>query len=327
MQPDKEILLSSVTDLSQKNLLTKAEIIAAFDKGKGNNTRPRFKDIGVSEVLYIIGGFILVIGVSVLVWNNWDLLNAISKILLTLGFGLVTFFCGAILNKEEKYGALGYAFHLIAAFLLPLGIGVVFYQAGYDVYSNGMQSIIALLSTLMYLGSSLYFRKAFFTGFTIAYATWLFIVFTNFLTGPNPLFADFSFYEYRFLFIGLSYMLLGYHFDSSSQKELKGILLGLGVLFFLGAGILLGGWSPTQNIIWELIYPGFLFAVILLSVYLKAKSFLLFGTLFLMMYIFKITSEYFTGTLGWPFSLMICGLALIFCGYFAFSLNKKYLSS
>ena len=80
MQSDKETLLSSITDLSKKNLLTKAEIISAFERGKGTDRRPIFQGVGVSEVLYIIGGFIVVIGVSVLTWNNWDSLNTMSRL-------------------------------------------------------------------------------------------------------------------------------------------------------------------------------------------------------------------------------------------------------
>jgi len=41
---------------------------------------------------------------------------------------------------------------------------------------------------------------------------------------------------------------------------------------------------------------------------------------------FKMTQEYFTGTFGWPISLMICGITLIGIGYYAFKLNKKYIA-
>jgi len=125
----------------------------------------------------------------------------------------------------------------------------------------------------------------------------------------------------------LSYLFFGYYFSSTKQKDLSGVLYGFGNLFFLGAALALGGWKPSQNIFWEMIFPGLVFAVLLLSVHLKSKPFLTFGTIFLMAYILKITGEYFSGTLGWPVSLMICGIALIGIGYYAFSLNKKYLSS
>jgi uncharacterized integral membrane protein len=59
---------------------------------------------------------------------------------------------------------------------------------------------------------------------------------------------------------------------------------------------------------------------------MKSKSFLTFGAIFLVTYVFKITAEYFTDGLGWPLVLVIVGLAIIGIGYLAFSLKKKYMS-
>ena len=78
---------------------------------------------------------------------------------------------------------------------------------------------------------------------------------------------------------------------------------------------------------WELIYPGLVFGALFLSVHIKSKAFLTWGTLFLMAYILKITSEYFSSGLGWPLALVIAGLAMIGVGYMSLSLKKKYLSA
>ncbi len=326
MNVNKESILSSITALSSHNLVTKDEVIRAYEGGRKDNTSSLTRDLGLSEVLYFIGGFIVFVGVAVLIWQNWSSLNTFTKILATLVIGVASYFVGVLLHKEEKYGAVSYAFHLIAALVIPLGLGVVFDQAGYNTSGTGTQSLIAGISLTMYISSYFVFKKPIFTFFSIVYTTWFFFAFTNFLIGANPYFADIKFYEYRFLLVGLSYVNLGYYFSSTSQKDLKGTLYSFGVLFFLGAALALGGWKPSQNVVWEAIYPGLLFGVLFLSVYLKSKSFLTFGTTFLMIYIFKLTAEYFSGTLGWPLSLMICGIALIGIGYYAFNLNKKYLS-
>ncbi len=327
MNMDKESVLSAITSFSSQNLITQAEVVHAFEAGRKKDISTLTRDLGLSEVLYFIGGFIVFVGVAVLIWQNWSSLNIFTKILATLGFGIAAYLIGVLLHKEEKYGAVSYAFHLIAALVIPLGLGVVFDQVGFNTSSAGIQSLIAGVLLAMYISSYFVFKKPIFTFFSIAYATWFFFSFTNFLIGTNPYFADIKFYEYRFLLVGLSYVSLGYYFSSTSQKDLKGALYGFGVLFFLGAALGLGGWKPSQDVIWEVIYPGLLFAVLFLSVYLKSKSFLTFGTLFLMIYILKITGEYFSGTLGWPISLMICGITLIGTGYYAFNLNKKYFSA
>lgn len=324
---DKQKVLSSISDLAAKNLLTRDEVLKAFDKGQPKHAGTVRKDIGISEVLYFIGGIIVFSGIAVLIGQNWDALNPFTRLLTTLGFGVIVYSIGVLLNKEETYGGVGYAFHLIAALVLPLGLGVFLDQMGYQPDTADAQSLIAGVLVAMYLASYFVFKKTIFTFFTIAYATWLFFSFTNYLVGPNPYITDYKFYEYRFLFVGLSYLLFGYYFASTQQKALTGALYGFGNLFFLGAALALGGWEPEQNIFWELLFPGLVFAVLLLSVKLKSKSFLTFGTIFLMAYILKITGEYFSGTLGWPLSLMLCGIALIAIGYYSFTINNKYIAS
>ena len=156
------------------------------------------------------------------------------------------------------------------------------------------------------------------------YATCFFFAFTNFLIGTSP-FNDVQFLEYRFLIVGVSYGFLGHYFASTIQRSLSSSLYGFGSFFALAASLALGGWMPDQNVLWEVAFPGLVFLTLYLSVHVKSKPLLTSGTFFLMAYILKITGEYFSGTLGWPFSLMLCGIALIATGYYAFSLNKKYL--
>ncbi len=324
---EKQQVLSSITALASQNLIIKDEVIHAFEDGKEKKSGTLTREMGLSEVLYFIGGFIVVLGISVLIWQHWNELNPFTKIFTTLGFGIIAYLVGVLLNREEKYGEVGYAFHLIAALVIPLGLGIVFDQAGYNTSSNGIQSLIAGILFVMYIASYYVFKKPIFTFFSIAFATWFFFGFTSFIIGSNPYFGDIKFFEYRFLVVGLTYVLLGYYFSSTIQKDLSGTLYGAGSLFSLGAAFALGGWQPSQNVVWELLLPGMIFIAFLLSVHLKSKVFLTFGTAFLMVYILKITGEYFSGTLGWPLSLMICGIALIGIGYYAFTLNKKYITA
>lgn len=325
---DKQTLLSTITSFASQNLLTKEEVVSAYESGKGEKPGLGLtRNMGISEMLYFIGGFIVFVGISILIFQNWSSLSAFTKILTTLGFGIAAYSAGVVLTKEEKYGALPYAFHLIGALTIPLGLGVVFNQAGYDATTNGWQSLISGFVLFMYSISYLVFKKPIFTFFSIAYATWFFFVFTNFLIGSNPVFDESTYYQYRFLVVGVSYICLGYYFATTEQKDLTGALYGFGSLFGLGAALILGGWEPSQNLLWEFIFPFLVAGVLYLSVIWTSKAFLVFGTIYLMAFIFKITGEYFSGTLGWPISLMICGMALIVTGYYAFTLNKKYLSS
>jgi len=120
-------------------------------------------------------------------------------------------------------------------------------------------------------------------------------------------------------------MLLGYFFFQGDMSGLSGPLYGFGVLLFLGMALSLGGWSPHQRVFWELIFPGLAFGVIFLSICVKSKAFLVFGSMYLMAYILKISAEYFSHSMGWPLALVLAGLALIATGCLTFYLNRKYL--
>ncbi len=102
---------------------------------------------------------------------------------------------------------------------------------------------------------------------------------------------------------------------------MAGWLYGVGALDFLGASLALGGWSPDQNMFWELIFPGLAFGGIFLSTYLKSRVILVICSLYVMAYILKLTAEYFSESIGWAFALVLLGFVLI--GYGAFYVNKK----
>ena len=160
--------------------------------------------------------------------------------------------------------------------------------------------------------------------FAILFGSWTFFAATSWMLGGAPL--DWSFFEYRVLIVGFAYLMFAYSFSESEQAPLSGPFYALGIMGFLGSALALGGWTPTQNVFWELIFPGLVFASLFLSVHLKTRALLTFGALYLMAYILKITAEYFTAGFGWPLSLVIAGLMLIAVGYLSVYLNRRYLA-
>ncbi len=198
--------------------------------------------------------------------------------------------------------------------------------ASIDVGGAGVHSFIAFC--LMAVNLIFYYidKRYTFLIFTILHATWLFFSLTNFLVGGRP-FGDWEFIQYRWLMVGISYLSLGYYYTDTNKDQITQALYTVGVVAFLAASFFLGGFSPNQNIFWELAFPGICFGALFLSVYLKRKSFLITGTISLMVYIMKITGEYFTSGFGWALSLIIVGFSLIGLGYLAVHINKKYISA
>lgn len=184
-------------------------------------------------------------------------------------------------------------------------------------------TIIFSILFFTYLASFFLLKKLIFIIFTIIFGSFLYFTLTNFILGSSPLVTDWSFNEYRVLVLGISYILLGYAFSKTDMKGFSGALYGFGVLGVLASTFALGGWSPKQNYMWEALFPGIALGSVFATFYFNSRAFILWGTLFLMIYILKITGEYFTDSLGWPLALVIAGLSLIGIGFMAFKLNEK----
>jgi uncharacterized membrane protein len=326
----KEEVLAVIETLAKEHAITRDEVTRAYDQGANVVHREEAalsKKVGIAEVLSYIGGAIVFIGIVIFMGQNWSVLSFETKLLATLGAGIASYLVGVIIGRKEHLNGVSAAFHLIAALVLPTGIFVVFQEAGIDAGDSGVQTIISAILFAMYLASFGVFRKTIFALFSIIFGTWLFFALTSYLVSNNPYFNTEMFYEYRALAIGLTYLLFGYSFAKGSMTGLSGFLYGFGILWFLGSALALGGWEPNQNVFWELFFPALVFATLFLSVQLKSRAFLVFGSLFLIAYIFKITAEYFTEGLGWPLSLVLAGLLMIAVGYMSLTLNKKYIKS
>lgn len=324
----KEEVLRQIRNLASKRIVSIDEVTAAYDEGVKAQIDTDItvtRQSTISDIMYYVGGAIVFIGISVLIWQHWSALNNTTKIIATLGSGVASYITAVFLSRNERLKAASIAFYFISALVSPLGLYVTFDIAGFHVSSYGTQSLISGILLVTYLLSYAVYRKTVFIVFNIIFGTWLFFSFTSYLVGSNPYFT-WKFSAYRVLCAGLTYLLLGYHFSQLSKRALTGALYGFGIFYFLGAALVLGGWNPNQNMLWELVFPGFVFGVMFLSIQLRSRSFLTFGSIYLIVYLLKITAEYFSKSLGWSLALVLVGLALIAIGYLHFNLRKKYFS-
>ncbi|MCP4898998.1 MAG: hypothetical protein GY906_18670 [bacterium] len=218
-------------------------------------------------------------------------------------------------------------FFLIAALVLPVGMAITLDEAGLDLESLGLQSLISLVLMSAFLVAYALFKANSLLVYVVFYATWAVFGFSSYLVGSDPRFPEVEFFEYRVLAVGLSYMVLAYAFAGTRREGLSGALYGFGSMAFLGAALGLGGWKPSQSIFWELVFPGLAFAVLYASVHVKSKALLTFSSIFLGAYLSKLTGEYFSDSLGWPLALVLVGLMLMGLGYVTLRLKRTYLVS
>lgn len=318
---DKQSTLAAIKSLVDQGEVSKQEVLALFE-----STAPvSVKASKLVEILYYIGAAIVCIGIAVLIGQNWELLSSFVRILVTLGTGLAAYVVAILLASRRVSENIAQAFFLIAGVVLPIGLNVAWHEGGYNVSDPGIQTLIIGILLAVFLVSWWLYRRVVLLVFTTLSGIAFYYVVTSFLLSGRPVFDEPTFTEYRTLMVGLSLALLGYFFSGKTNRALSGSFYGVGVLAFLGSALALGGYTPEQNMFWELIFPLLAFGVIFLSVQLRSKSFLVFGTLFLIGYIFKLTAEYFSDSLGWPLALVIAGLLMIAIAYGSLQISKNYL--
>ncbi len=325
---EKQELLRNIQSSLDRGIITRDDLIGYFDvKSKGDVAGDR--RLNVSEILYYLGGLIVFIGIAIFVGDNWDKLGSVSRILATLGAGITMYVAGVLLSQYRTLERPAIGFHLVGALLIPGGIFVTLDVANIDP-TLGLATLVFAALTVFYLVSYLVYRKNLFLFMSILFGTGLYFLFTDYLLQDSIMLLDSDFYLYRVGVLGLAYLLFGYAFLKETGEKRKvpsliALLNTAGIVLFLGAAFALGGFGVEKNMFWEIIFPALALAAIFLSIELKSRAYLIFGTLFLMGYIFKITADYFSDSLGWSLSLVLLGFAFIAIGYLSFTLNKKYL--
>jgi hypothetical protein len=326
---DKQQLLGELRERIQDGSVSKYEVEQLFAVTKepqaGKDALQRH--VSLQQIIYYIGGAVVFLGLSVLISQNWDAFNTAVRILITLGAAVTAYIMAFMFSKNEDTDGVAQPFFLISALLMPMGIGVAIYESQWSFSGNLSMVLISGLSLIIFATSLKHFKTNLQLLFTIIFSTWLFYAVTGWLVenDTNLYFRDSDFFFYRGFVVGVSYLLLGYYMQGNRYRLMSGPLFFFGSIALLGSAIILGGWTPNQKVIWELIYPLLSLGIVFWSTQTKSKSMLLWGAIFFMGYLVKISSEYFSDSLGWPAALIISGLGMIAVGYFAFRIKKQYI--
>lgn len=313
---DNSQFLNEIQHQVEVGALTREEVLGLFSEESSvtdSDIKKSLGNIKMSQILSYVGAFIVFIGIVILIIQHWNDIGLVGRILVTLGAGVVAYIMGAMFGYYEKLYQVSQAFYLLSGFLLPVGLAVVFEE--YSVFEPLLMQVVISGALLMLYGLTLFIanRKDIFIIFSILYGTWFIYAFAIYIFE----FVDEDVFKYLTLIVGVAYMLLGYWISSTRWNRLASWLYSFGVIGLLTAAISLGG-------VWDFLFAGILLGVMYLSIYLASRSFLVFGTLFIMIYIGKLTAEYFANVTGWPVALVIAGLALIGAGYLGYYLNEKY---
>jgi len=306
----KDDALQDIVALAQHNQITLAEIAQALE---ASSALPNAAPASVLSKLFgYVGGIFVFAGIGVFISMYWDDFGSASRVIITLGSGLVAFVMGLVCLNDQKYERAATPLFLMASVLQPTGIMVMLqeYSSGGDV-RHGLLFMAAYM--LVQQGATFWAKQR----TVLAFSAVLFgcIFFAN-------LFDIWDVDEKLIgIVIGSSLLCIAYAMQQSKHMAIAPFW------YFVGAVLLL--WSMfelVENSLLEPVYLGATAFIIFLSTYVRSRTLLLVGTLAMLIYIGYYTAEHFANTVGWPIALVIIGVALIGLSALAVRLNNQYIN-
>lgn len=305
----KDDVLQDIVALMQHNKITLAEVSRALDDASMQMSAAPASVL--SKLFGYIGGIFVFAGIGVFISMYWDDFSSASRVIVTLGTGLIAFVMGLICLSEQKYERVATPLFLIASVLQPTGIMVMLdeYSSGGDV-RHGLLFMAAYM--LVQQGATFWAKQR----TVLAFSAIIFgcIFFAN-------LFDLWDLDEKLIgTVIGSSLLCLTYAIQRSKHMAIAPFW------YFVGAVLLL--WSIfewVEGSLFEPIYLGMTAFMIFLSTFVRSRTLLIIGTFAMLIYIGYYTAEHFANTVGWPIALVIIGIALIGLSALAIRLNNQYI--
>jgi uncharacterized membrane protein len=322
---DKQQVIEFIESQIAAGVVTRADValLAQEQMMKEQVPTPVDHSKNITSILYGIGALIAIVGVGVLVGQNWEEIGFVGRMLVSVGIALLTYSFGLTLGVGP-HRILSQVLFFTSALLAPLGAFVLLDEAAIEM-TSGVQWVTALLLTTIFTTALFITRRTVLLLISLGYATWWYYAFIASALSSSPL-DEFYVVRTATIFLGLSYLLVGYgcrsffvvrdEAEGVEQRRIQDLIYGAGTAALLGAGMSFGG-------VWDVLLIAPIFAAFYGSTYLKSRSMLIVAGLFLIGHIINLTSKYFIDTIGWPIALIVVGFMIIGIGYGTLSLGKK----
>jgi hypothetical protein len=314
----KSDLINHIRDFIGRGELTKTEVLSLFETIPVKKTNQVKLDF--SNILSLIGGFIVFMGVVVLVSINWIYLNDVSQVLVTLGSGILAFVVGSLLLYALKIKFTGVSFHLIAGGLIPVGIFVwLSKQNSSDINYYAVITSVFLGLMIVYLITDYIIQNDVFMFFSwlfgsIAYWTGFF-----WLAGDNySLLNDFRLIGVAALVLSSAYLCISYGVKQHRENA-SFFYYVLGTMSLFGSVFSL----VLDRPVFEALFVLMIMSSFYLSSLWRSRVLLAVNTIYLVIVIFYLSSRYFVEAVGFPVTMIVVGLMLILVSFLVVRLDKQ----
>lgn len=290
------------------------ELWAALEQRSAG--RPKFD---AANVLYYFGALIIIGAMSFFMTLGWETFGGRGIFFVSAGYAVIFVLCGHQLWKREMFVPGGLLI-TVAVCMAPLAIYGLEQWTGfwpqeskgtyrdYHIWVSGSWIVMELGTILAALLALRAYPFPFLTA-PIAFSMWYMSM------DLTPLIFGESYFswEQRKLvsaWFGLGMLLVSYVVDRRMKQDFSFWLYLFGLMIFWGALSSMDSGSELNRFIYCLINLG----LIVLSVLLERRAFIVFGALGVFGYLGHLAWQVFEDSLLFPFALTALGLALIGLG-------------
>ncbi len=297
-------------------------------------SRPGLK---IGNALYIVGTLIVCLGICLLIGGNWNQMNTGSRIISTMGLGLLVFAWALYRGRKQavdvNHDLLTASLFTIASVAMAVGVGVIVHELNGDLSDPdtlaGTAAATSGAFALLYL---LVVRSAPLLTLAIAAAVAAYFGAVEWLIPSDNYGHSELFYAVETFIAGAAVLTGGLLFRRRVVASLlcdvmyiAGTLMTLGAFFWLTLSSGFSSDETVRAITYDMLYPVFLGFAVWLSVYAQSRSILILTALFLTGYIFEISFEYFSDYLGGALALCLAGVLVLVLAYVTTRFAKRYI--
>lgn len=302
----RDEVLQTIVSLAREHNISAREIDAALQPTADS------RDSASGRILAWVGGIFILCGLAYFIESYWAEMNAVARIILSLGSGVVLLVLALVFIENEQFKKITLPLFLLAALFQAGGILVAFDELGTggdpQLALLAMTGVMCVQNLLLLRVHKLTVHVFLAVSFAaISLVSLLDIIGLDWelegtLTGAAILAVAFSLNRSEHHSIAPFWFLLG------------GAMTGFGVFGLLEA-------TPVH-----FLYVGYAAVIIYASSLVRSRMLLFTGTFALIGYLGWFTSEYFANSIGWPLALMIIGAVFIALSVFAVKISKEYIS-
>lgn len=304
----KKQIIEEIVALTKAHNITLEELTSAL--GRQQIEANKKNAFSLTRLFSYLGGIFILFGLSAYIAIDWNSLNSFSRILITLGVGIICLIIAIVTllqhNQEKNVTILV----ILSALFQSTGLFV----AVSEIMTGGGNALIpamlifgvlALQNGLLFLK----FKRTSFLFFTIYFATTSFVSMAGLINIP---------YNWVELICGVSLVALSYGIQRTAYNR----ICGFGY-FFGSISLLWMSFDFLRNTYFEIVYIGIACFMLYVSTIVRSRSILATSTIAMFLYLSYFTSKHFLNSIGWPLSLVLLGFIFFGISGLALKVNKN----